>query len=45
MKWRDTAEGMGAMAYAPDALTSNGVASQHMIPAYNYRHPLSQVDK
>lgn len=38
MKWRDASESMGAMAYAPDALAQNGVAGQHMIPAYNYRH-------
>ncbi|XP_019770234.1 protein alan shepard isoform X2 [Dendroctonus ponderosae] len=40
MKWRDAAEGMGAMAYAPEALASNGVAGQHPM-IYNYRQ-LSQ---
>lgn len=43
MKWRDAAEGMGAMAYAPEALASNGVAGQHPM-IYNYRQ-LSQVIK
>ncbi|XP_076275701.1 RNA binding motif single stranded interacting protein alan shepard isoform X4 [Rhynchophorus ferrugineus] len=39
MKWRENTETMGAMAYATDALAQNGVAGQHMVPAYpNYRH-------
>ncbi|CAG9773789.1 unnamed protein product [Ceutorhynchus assimilis] len=41
MKWREASESMGAMGYAPEALASNGVAGQHMIQAYNYRHPLN----
>ncbi|XP_066140358.1 protein alan shepard isoform X2 [Euwallacea fornicatus] len=44
MKWRDNNEAMGGMAYPAEALATNGVAGQHMIPAtFNYsRHPLSQ---
>ncbi|KAL1494478.1 hypothetical protein ABEB36_010073 [Hypothenemus hampei] len=43
MKWRDSGDSMATMAYAPDALAaSNGVAGQHMVPAYNFRHPMSQ---
>lgn len=42
MKWRDTSESMGAMAYPAEALAANGVAGQHMIASpYNYR--LGQV--
>ncbi|XP_050295189.1 protein alan shepard isoform X2 [Anthonomus grandis grandis] len=38
MKWRDSADSMGPIAYPPDAIATNGVAGQHMIQAYNYRH-------
>lgn len=42
--WRDNAEGT-IVAYDPSALSSNGVAGQHMMPTLsNYRH-YGQVNK
>ncbi|KAJ8951583.1 hypothetical protein NQ318_020460 [Aromia moschata] len=38
--WRESAEGIAAVAYDPTALAPNGVAGQHVMPATlsNYRH-------